>query len=216
MPLVANIEALWGLPGCGVQEIRALALGHKTYERSNEDFLLVDADDGVGAAALMRGNLLEGPLASSGELGHSRVAANERPCGCGGVGCLETLLSRTGLLASYAQSANTSDPDWADLLVALGTQQAMPSWFADTLLSLAITVGGALNLLGLNRVVLTGLFEDLPQQCIDQLVDEIAHASLAARFGRVGITVAPRRRAQGLLRRAFDHLLIPTEDWARP
>ncbi len=216
LPLVAHIESQWGLPGCGVQEIRALALGHKSYERSNEDFLLVDADDGVGAAALMRGDLLEGPLASSGELGHTLVAGNDRPCGCGGVGCLETLLSRSGLLASYAHAAKKREPQWSDLLSALSRQASSPPWLADTLLALAITVGGALNLLGLNRVVLTGLFEDLPQHCLRKLEDEIARASLAARFGRVRITVAPRRRAQGLLRRAFDHLLIPTEDWDRP
>lgn len=215
-PLLATIETQWRLPGCGLQEIRALALGHKTHERSMHDFLLVDADDGVGAAALLRGELLEGPLASSGELGHTVVAGNRRTCGCGGTGCLETLLSRKGLLASYAEASKKRDPSWQDLIMALGGQQAIPAWFAETLQACAITVGGALNLLGLDSVVLTGLFETLPAHCLAKLAQQIESASLAARFGRVKVSVAQRRRAQGLLRRVFIRLVIPTEDWRRP
>jgi predicted NBD/HSP70 family sugar kinase len=214
--LHANIETQWKLPGCGLQEIRALALGHTTHARSMQDFLLVDADEGVGAAALIRGQLLEGPLASSGEIGHTVVAGNRRTCGCGGTGCLETLLSRAGLLASHAAASKKRDPSWEELVVALGRQQAIPSWFFETMQACAITVGGALNLLGLDRVVLTGLFETLPSHCLAQLAQQIESASLVARFGRVQVSVAQRRRAQGLLRRVLHRLVIPTEDWRKP
>lgn len=216
LPLVAHIEDLWRIPGCGVQEIRALALGHKAHEKSKDDFLLVDADDGVGAAAFIGESLLEGSSSSSGELGHTVIANNDRLCGCGGIGCLETVLTRKGLLTSFAHWAKRPNVAWADLVAALAGQIAAPQWFAQASWSFAITVGGALNLLGLDKVVLTGLFAELPQHSVARVADDIGRASLAARFGRVKVTVAPRRRAEGLLRRAFDQLLIPTEDWRHP
>ena len=56
-----------------VQEIRALALGHMAVDPSSHDFLLVDFGNGVGAAAVVGGELYHGALALSGELGHTPV-----------------------------------------------------------------------------------------------------------------------------------------------
>jgi predicted NBD/HSP70 family sugar kinase len=212
--LVKEVERRWRLPGCGVQEIRALALGQARHAPG--DFLLVDAGDGVGAAAVLAGRLYEGPLALSGEIGHTPVVGNDRPCGCGGRGCLETLVARPGLLASHAAHATgATAADWPELVAALRAG-ARPGWLEDSLQALASVVGGALNVLGLGRVALTGLFEELPPAEVRLLHDRIGAACLAGRLGQIEVTVAPRRRAEGLVRRLFDRLLIPTEDWSRP
>ncbi len=56
-----------------------------------EDFLLVDFGEGVGGAIIVEGKPLANPLPISGEIGHTPVPGNRRPCGCGAVGCMETL-----------------------------------------------------------------------------------------------------------------------------
>lgn len=207
--LVQRLEALWRLPGCGVQEIRALALGYRAQHPAVRDFLLVDAGRGLGAAAVVGGQLLDGALAASGELGHTRVPGNRRPCGCGGTGCLETLVARPGLLASARRD------DWASLLSALRAGSD-PRWLGATLEALGTAIGGALNVLGLDRVVLTGLFDELPARTIARLADDVQRGALAARFGTVLVEVAPRWRARGLADAAFERLLVPTERWDRP
>src|SRR3954447_818955 len=86
-----------------MQEIRLLALGQLAAEPGLGDFLLVDSGNGVGAAAVIGGNLFGGSVPLSGEIGHVAVPGNDRRCGCGAVGCLETLISRRGFLASAAE-----------------------------------------------------------------------------------------------------------------
>ena len=81
-----------------VQEIRALALGHQVHSKQNDSSLMIDTGFGVGGAVVVDGNLQHGPLPLSAELGHTPIHGNRRACGCGGLGCLETLLGRRGLL----------------------------------------------------------------------------------------------------------------------
>ena len=208
--LVPAIENHWRLPGCGIQEIRALALGQLAHEPPGSHFLLVDSHDGVGAAAVVNGVLFEGPLASSGELGHTLVAGNQRPCGCGAVGCLETLVSRPGLLATYAQASGTKHPAWEDVLTAC--EGPLPPWMNHAIAALADGIGGALNMMGLGKVVLTGVFDSWPPHAITQLHEGINRASLWARLEHVDVAVAPQRRAEGLVRRLFDRVIIPKQD----
>ena len=68
---------------------RAMALGH-IAATDNRDFLLVDSEDGVGAALVMDRQVFHSSP-SAGEIGHTTVLGNRRQCGCGGRGCLETL-----------------------------------------------------------------------------------------------------------------------------
>lgn len=211
--LVPRLEERWGLPGCGIQEIRALALGHRAHEPSMRDFLLVDSQDGVGAAAVLGGALFEGPRASSGELGHTLVAGNDRVCGCGATGCLETLVSRPGLLKSFAQRAQQvqpAQPSWEELRRAWALD--VPPWMEGAIAALAEATGAALNILGLDQVVLTGVFDVWPAQAIERLRAHINHASLWARLGEVNVRVAPQRRADGLVQRLFDRVIIPQQD----
>lgn len=221
--LLAMAHTVLRAPGCVVQEIRALALGHRAgvaeshgADASPEDFLLVDADDGVGAAALVHGQIVDGALAFSAELGHTRVAGNDRACGCGAHGCVETLLARPGLLRAWTESDARRDAPatWSQLIAEVGNSS--PRWLGHALAAGATVIGGALNVLGLDRVVLTGAFEDLPARALDGFRRSLEGGSLAARFGQLHVDVAPRRRARGLVRSVTDRLLIPTADWSEP
>jgi predicted NBD/HSP70 family sugar kinase len=215
--LLAGLRQALGIPGCVMHEARALALGHMAAHPDERDFLIVDADDGVGAAAVLRGQLFEGALPFGGELGHTRITGNRRRCGCGATGCVETLIARPGLLASFSRTAGRSrtDADWADVEAALA-RDPRPRFLLDGLDACGDVVAGALNVLGLDRVVLTGLFERLPPPAIVHIKTGIARGSLAARFDAIHVGVAPRRRARGLLAAIIDRLLIPTSDWAAP
>ncbi len=106
------IGEVWEAPVALVQEERALALGHQALAPTQEDFLLVDFGEGVGGAAMIGGKPFVPPLPISGELGHTPVFGNKRPCGCGGVGCLETLVSTSGLLRSFADSRPKAAANW--------------------------------------------------------------------------------------------------------
>src|SRR5205823_1026498 len=92
-----NLSNIFGTEVVFKQEIRLLALGQLAAEPGSGDFLLVDSGNGVGAAAVIGGNLFNGSIPLNGEIGHVAVQGNNRQCGCGAIGCLETLISRPGL-----------------------------------------------------------------------------------------------------------------------
>jgi len=226
-------EAL-DVPVLLVQEIRALALGHLTAHPGGEDFILVDFGEGVGGAVVLEGKLYSHPMPLSGELGHTPVVGNSRRCGCGAVGCLETLVSERGLLQSFTESltvqgqghltaAGTQShqqgetarpestralPHWKELVASIRARGIEP-WLAETLDATARIISGALNVLGIHRVIITGRLCELPG-AVEYLATGINKGAMWARFGQVTCQSAPHRRAAGLVAAGIDRLVLPT------
>lgn len=205
--LAGILQKLFNVPVLFVQEIRALALGHLAIEPDAGDFLLVDSGSGVGAAAVEGGRLYTGPLPLSGEVGHIPILGNKRPCGCGLTGCIETLVSRRGILASAEENG---DPvAWPALMRRLH-EQPLPEWLKGTFDAAAVTVAAALNILGLRQVVLTGLFSELPTEAIEYFSEAVRRDAMWARFGSIAFRAAPRHRLAGMVSVAISRtLLVP-------
>jgi predicted NBD/HSP70 family sugar kinase len=202
------IGEVWKAPVALVQEERALALGHQALAPTQEDFLLVDFGEGVGGAAMIGGKPFVPPLPISGELGHTPVFGNKRPCGCGGVGCLETLVSTSGLLQSFAGSGRKAAASWPAFVQFIARQGLVP-WLAETLELAAGVIAGALNVCGLRRVVVTGSLLELQPAVLRYLAAAIERGTLWARLGRVEVEGAPRRRAAGLVSAGIERLVLP-------
>ena len=200
-----NLREIFGQELVFKQEIRLLALGQLAVEPETGDFLLVDSGNGVGAAAIIGGKLFNGSVALSGEIGHVAVPGNDRPCGCGAVGCLETLITRRGFLASAAEHGQPKS--WPALIEYL-TDRPLPRWLKFSLDSAAVDIAAALNLLGLRQVVLTGAFRELPPACVQYLSDSVQQHAMWARFGEIALRTAPRRRQAGVVSVALDSLLL--------
>jgi len=92
VPVVADNAARASL----LAEIR---LGAASGER---DVLLVYAGTGVGAAAVVNGQLVRGAGGIAGEFGHVRVRDSGHRCSCGKTGCLETVASADAVASAAA------------------------------------------------------------------------------------------------------------------
>jgi len=209
--LAALVRQVWHAPVMLIQEQRALALGHHSTDPAGEDFLLVDFGDGVGGAVMTTGKLYGYPPPAGGELGHTPIVGNDRRCGCGAIGCLETLTSYHGLLTSFAASSPKGPHTWEALSSSIAGQGIAP-WLGKTLDTAAAVIAGALNVLGVRRVVITGALVELPEEVFSGLSTAIARGILWARFGQVKIEKAPRRRNAGLVAAGIDRLVVPMGD----
>jgi len=114
----------------------------------------------------------------SGEIGHIPIPGNDRHCGCGGRGCLETLASQRGMIQSLRESM--SDPPrypltFADVVKA--ADRKLPVWMRDTFDAIATGVSAALNMYGVRRAVLVGRVTELPALATDYLIDVIQRAA---------------------------------------
>ena len=208
--LSSMIRKVWKAPIMLIQEERAVALGHHAADPEGEDFFLADFGEGVGGAGMTSGRLYAHPLPISGELGHTPVLGNSRRCGCGAVGCLETIASTRGLLASFAAAHPKSPKSWSALSKSIAEHGVEP-WLAKTLDAMASGIAGAVNVLGLRRVVITGSVTELPPPVFSHLTSAIEKGALWARFGKLKIESAPRRRRAGLVAAGIDRLIVPIE-----
>lgn len=206
--LKALIQRVWPVPVVVVQEERALAHGHHATVPGADDFLLVDFGEGVGGAAIIGGQPFTTSLPLSGELGHVPVLGNQRRCGCGAIGCVETLVSYRGLLDSFAAAEPGQPPTWAAMSASLASPRALPLWLQHSLDATAAVIAGALNVLGLRHVVITGSLTDLPPTVVNHLALGITRGAMWARFGEVTVTPAPRRRAAGLVAAGIDRIVV--------
>jgi predicted NBD/HSP70 family sugar kinase len=80
--------------------VRALGVAEGRYGRGvgEHDFVYVLADSGIGAAIMIDGRPYLGANRTAGEIGHITLDPNGEPCGCGKIGCLETIASTSALL----------------------------------------------------------------------------------------------------------------------
>ena len=209
--LTELLKSVWDAPVILMQEERALALGHQAIHPGSDGFLLVDFGEGVGGTIVINGKLYTNPLPLSGELGHTPVRGNKRPCGCGAIGCLETLISTRGLLQSFAENSPSGQNTLSALSREISENGLMP-WLVETLDNAAAIIAGALNVLGLRRVIVTGSLVDLPPAVIHHLADAISRGALWGRFGKVHVEGAPRRRIAGLVSVGIDRLVVPMTD----
>lgn len=73
------------------------------YDKKNSLGLGVILGTGCGGGIIINGQVIEGKHGSAGEIGHSILVSNGRPCFCGRKGCVETYVSGTGLEKEYSE-----------------------------------------------------------------------------------------------------------------
>lgn len=94
-----------------------LALYHLETGDSR-DFLLLLVDDGIGSGVVSDGHLLVSAGQYTSELGHTTIAYNGKPCGCGNRGCLEAYASVPNLICDHGPNYAS----WNEIIDACDTE----------------------------------------------------------------------------------------------
>ncbi len=100
IPLAKMFEEKTGLPSKLTNDANAAAYAEMLYggAKNMSDFLVVTLGTGLGSGIVVGGKVVHGYTGFAGELGHVIVQENDRDCGCGRKGCLETYASATGIV----------------------------------------------------------------------------------------------------------------------
>ncbi len=100
VPLVDLIKIHFNCPVFITNDANAAAIGERIYgvAKGVNDFVMVTLGTGLGSGFVVNGDLVYGHDGFGGELGHTIVEKDGRPCGCGRNGCLETYASATGIV----------------------------------------------------------------------------------------------------------------------
>jgi glucokinase len=94
-PLVARLEADYGVPVALDNDAKAFALGEHLLGagRGHPDMMGVVVSTGVGGGLISGGALLHGRTFNAGHVGHVVAEPDGPPCVCGGRGCVEAIAS---------------------------------------------------------------------------------------------------------------------------
>jgi len=102
--LKAHIEKVLEIPTFLVNDANASALAENRYGigKKYTDFALITIGTGLGGGIIIDNKLFGGSSGYAGEFGHTKIEGLDRQCNCGGVGCLETIVSANGIKKSFA------------------------------------------------------------------------------------------------------------------
>lgn len=176
-PFPADIAAASGRPVTYVNDCRALTLSEATFgvARGLSPVVGLIIGTGVGGGVAVQGRLLPGPAMVGGEFGHMAapahlVAAHGLPvvrCGCGRMGCVETLIAGPGLtrIAQAKLGRALSPPEVSELKgTDAGVAEVWHIWcalVADLLITLTFTIDPAVVVLGGGLSQIPGVADDL-------------------------------------------------------
>jgi glucokinase len=101
VPVRATLERRFGVPVGVLNDCRTATLGELLFGHGQtvRTFALFALGTGVGGGVVIDGKLRLGPLGAAGELGHQTIVPGGPRCGCGNLGCLESLASGPAIAA---------------------------------------------------------------------------------------------------------------------
>ncbi|SEG73294.1 ROK family protein [Paenibacillus sp. UNC499MF] len=120
VPVSDQLGARLGVPVFIDNDVRMYVYGEamKGPGRGYEHVLGITLGTGMSAGLVNNGQLYYGGGFMAGEIGHIRVDdAETTPCGCGLVGCLETIASATGIVRQVREA------------LAAGRESILGEWF---------------------------------------------------------------------------------------
>jgi glucokinase-like ROK family protein len=97
LPLGRLVQARYHVPVCVLNDSQAAAMGEYTFGEAHparSNLVVINVRYGIGAGIILNGEIFHGDGGGAGEIGHVVVVREGgTPCGCGNLGCLETVAS---------------------------------------------------------------------------------------------------------------------------
>lgn len=99
VPLVALLETRHRVPVTLANDVQVAIEGEHRFgaARGARQAVGIWVGTGIGGGLIQQGRLHVGASGAAGEIGHMVVASTSEPCGCGRIGCVEALASRTAI-----------------------------------------------------------------------------------------------------------------------
>ncbi len=172
VPLAQRMTRRLGLPVFVDNDANLFTLGEWRFGagRGARHLVGLTLGTGVGGGLVINGALDRGASGTAGELGHSIIDPGGRRCGCGGRGCLETLVGtaailelarravrrRAGRLRTLVRQARGRiTPELVCNAAQRGDASALAIW-RTVGQTLGLGVAGLVNLLNPDRVIIGG------------------------------------------------------------
>jgi N-acetylglucosamine repressor len=191
-----------------LQESHALCQGERTYgqARGLDDFAMLDVHTGVGLGVVSGGRLMTGHSGLAGEIGHVAVVPNGRTCGCGNVGCLETVANDTSLAWRVSKRLGRSVDIDEVIALARSGDDDLSAEIDDVCHYLAVAIAAIVNLFNPARLFVHGRMFEADDGLFERAVERAGKRSLAPSFSDCQVLRATSQKHQGAVAGIIQHL----------
>lgn len=188
-------------------------LWHDAQEEEKKNFILIDAGIGIGAIIVTKGKLLNSENEYIGEFGHTVYDPNGKTCKCGLKGCLETLAAIPALEENVAVKLGLPGISFDTIIMKYQSgDPAVKNVVENSAKWLGIAIANLTNLLVPERIILSGLLQNLGDNYLELLREKAEEFTfptfrkkhISIQKSRFGSESAALGAAIYLLRRYFD------------
>ena len=217
VPIADRIREQTGLTTWVDNDVNAMALGELRWGlgrgRDVSSLLMLAIGTGVGGALIVDGALLRGRHGYAGEFGHVSVMMNGPVCFCGGRGCMAAFVAGLAIERS-AQLRLRTRPDSKLLTLAGGEVTAVTTAVVfegaasgdglaraivdEACEALAVTLGGLLNSLNPELVVITGGVVRSLAPLREDILQRTTKYALASVLDETDIRLIPSDKASSM------------------
>ncbi len=126
LPLRDWLQAIFKVPVIIGNDANLAGLAEWRYgaARGHSNVVYLTVSTGIGGGVIMGGHLLVGSRGLAGELGHMKINYHGSPCQCGGIGCIESIASGTGIVRQVRERLVTGEKSLVTEIV-LGNCEAI-------------------------------------------------------------------------------------------
>ncbi|MEU9624611.1 ROK family transcriptional regulator [Streptomyces sp. NPDC087228] len=159
VPLADTLAAATGLTVTVENDVKAITTAEHWFGEGigTEYFALVTIGAGIGSGIVINGELVAGAYGVAGEMGHISIDPAGPRCHCGQVGCVEAIASSDAVLAAIRCATDIPDLDFDGAVqLARGGDPAAQGAFAKAGHAIGVGIATLVNLVGPERVVVTG------------------------------------------------------------
>lgn len=188
-PLARHLQ----VPVRAENDTKAAALGEHLFGASRDiaDFVYITGRSGIGGGLYMMGELYRGPHGLAGEIGHMKIAAGGRPCGCGARGCFEAYVSEHAILAQLSELGHHFADAHEVSEAARAGNDGVLCVLCEAGRFLGLGLANIVNLLAPQRIVLGGSLAVLAPFLLQSAMAALESNALAAIRHDVEIVLSP-------------------------
>lgn len=194
-------------------EVRARA-SSRVGGHAAQSFLYLAGGVGIGGAIVVDGELAGGQHGWSGEIGHTVIDPDGPRCRCGATGCLEQYAGKDALL--LAAGLDVCEPIDRLLDAARRGEEPALQSLDSASCALGMAIATAMNVVGVEQVVLGGIYAALHEQLRAGIETQVRRRVLAARWSDVRVETAIEGGDAALVGaslQVLDRVLSDPADW---
>ncbi|HLS73557.1 MAG TPA: ROK family transcriptional regulator [Actinomycetaceae bacterium] len=184
------LEEVLGCPVRLENTARLLALAEQQHRPAASDLVYVQLSYGVAMGQIVDGRILGGSRGGAGELGHTSIDLNGRPCSCAGRGCMMQYIGRHALIEDVERLLGRG-ADVPDLILAgkKGDHEAR-ALLAEFGRRVGEALVGLCNLLEPSTLVIGGCLSDAGETFLDPVRQGLRGRALPQTVDELSIETA--------------------------